>query len=82
MDGWMDDARTDWPAGAPNWILTCSHFISLSLPSENVRAHSANTHHQQFTLGPLLDLVHLSSSMAVIGTCNSTFSASAGVVGA
>lgn len=44
--------------------------------------HSANTEHQQFTLGPLLDLIHLSSSLALIGTCNSTFSASAGVVGA
>lgn len=44
--------------------------------------HSANTVHEQFTLGPLLDLLHLSSSLAVIGTCNSTFSASAGVIGA
>lgn len=28
-----------------------------------------------------MELIHLSSAMAVIGTCNSTFSASAGVVG-
>lgn len=50
--------------------------------SESIRGHSANTVDEQFTLGPLLDLAHLSSSLLVVGTCNSTFSASAGVVGA
>jgi hypothetical protein len=46
-----------------------------------VRQHSANTPHEQFTLGPLLDLLSISSGVAVIGTCRSTFSSAAAYFG-
>ena len=76
--GVVDDVRVKFPGR----IASMDSFEDEEMKKTgDIRVHSANTGHQQFTLGPLLDLVHLSSALAVVGTCRSSFSAAAGYFG-
>jgi hypothetical protein len=74
----VDDVRARFPAR----VASMDTFESEEMKQTgSIRVHSANTAHQQFPLGPLLDLIQLSSTLAVVGTCRSTFSAAAGYFG-
>jgi len=74
----VDDVRKRFPAR----VASMDTFETEEMKQTgNIRVHSANTAHQQFPLGALLDLIQLSSTLAVVGTCRSTFSAAAGYFG-
>lgn len=74
----VDDIR----ARFPEQVASMDTFESEEMKQAGaIRVHYSNTPYQQFALGPLMDLIKLSSGLAVIGTCRSTYSAAAGSFG-
>ena len=76
----VDDLRKVHPEQIESMDAFDSAEMNATIGGD-IRMHSANTFHQQFTLGPMLELIHLSNAVALIGTCRSSFSAAAGYFG-
>ena len=81
----LSTLQTSTPLTKSKWIKEYDRKLqkyelenqSRNSKLDSVRKHSAGAPDEQFALGPLLDLLLLSSGVAVIGSCGSTFSSSA-----